>query len=125
MRMLKQYVRRLHPRLETLLAFHNRPLTLITEIGYGLPESTANHKGLVAVRLVRDGYCQALIRSLQRPIASIFAQPDGAPSPDIFGRVRSDMITAVDYVSPVGRSDRSTGAPSVMVTIRADEELEF
>ena len=35
--MLKRYVPKLNPRLETLLAYHTRPLTIIYERNVGLP----------------------------------------------------------------------------------------
>ena len=38
LQMLKRYVEQVHPRVETLLAFHERPLTIMYDCGINLPQ---------------------------------------------------------------------------------------
>ena len=42
--MLKRYVKEIHPRVETLLVYHKRPLTLIYKEAQNLPEITKNER---------------------------------------------------------------------------------
>jgi L-threonylcarbamoyladenylate synthase len=123
--MLKQYAPRLHPRLETLLVYHRRPLTVLTDPGDGLHPRALMKSGKMAARVTVDTYCRSLIRLLGKPLATIPAYYQDSPFPDHFGRVRSDIIEAVDYVSRYRPKERLSGKPTIMVQIDEQEELEF
>ena len=62
---------------------------------------------------------------LGRPLATTVAHFTDSPYPDHFGRIRSDMIEAVDYVAKYRPKDPITGQPTIMVQLDAEEELEF
>jgi L-threonylcarbamoyladenylate synthase len=123
--MLKQYAPKLHPRLETLLVYHRRPLTVLTDASYGLHPNALMKNGRMAARGTADNYCRSLIRLMNKPLATIPAFFEGSPFPDHFGRVRSDIIEAVDYVSRYRPKERLSGKPTIMVQIDQQEELEF
>lgn len=123
--MFKRYTMHLHPRLETLLLYHNRPLTIIAEQARQLPELILGPKGSAAIRLVRDTYCQMLIDQLGVPLLSASANSVGHPAPAYFGGIQSDMIQGVDYVSPYRRKDRQAGELAVMVQLSDNDELVF
>lgn len=125
LKMLKQYSPLLHPRLETLLVYHRRPLTVITNPGYNLPNGALLNNGNMAARIISNTYCRDLIRLVNRPLASIPAFYKGSPFPDHFGRVRSDIIESVDYVSRYRPKERLLGKPTIMVKVNQQEELEF
>ena len=123
--MLKSYAPQLHPRLETLLAYHSRPLTVITDADGRIRPKARLADGRIAARVVRDQYCRHLIKMLDRPLATTVAHFTNSPYPDHFGRIRSDMIEAVDYVAKYRPRDPITGQPTIMVQLDAEEELEF
>ncbi|MEM1215981.1 MAG: Sua5/YciO/YrdC/YwlC family protein [Bacteroidota bacterium] len=122
---MKVFTPRLHPRLETLLMYHQRPLTVLTEGGKQLRRPALLADGQIAARLAGTAYCRQLLRLIGRPLATVAAYYSGSPFPDHFGRVRSDIIGAVDYVSRYRPKERALGRPSVMVTLNDLEELEF
>lgn len=123
---LKAYVDRLHPRLETLLVHHLRPLTIITERALGLPDRVLMPGGALAARLTQDDYCRQLIEALGRPLATLPAAPDEhLPPPAGFGFIRSDVIENVDYVARYRQKDRQADELSVMVKLDDLEELAF
>ena len=123
--MLKQYVAHLHPRLETLLIYHVRPLTVIYEQGRQLPNSILDVTGKVSIRLVQDDYCRALIETLGRPIVAETASLREGYYPDSFGTISSDVIEQVDFVARHRRTDRIRSELSVVVRLDKDDELEF
>lgn len=123
--MLKEHAPRLHPRLETLLSFHFRPLTILTEAGPHIRSNSLQADGRMAARVVRDQYCQGLIKMMGRPLATTVAHFDNSPYPDHFGRVRSDIIGSVDYVAKYRPREASTGRPTIMVQLDHNNELEF
>ena len=123
--MLKNYVRHLHPRLETLLHYHVRPLTIIYDQGRQLPNSILESDGSIAVRLVQDDYCRALIDELGYPIVAVPADLREGFYPPGFGTISSDVVAKVDYVSRHRRTDRVISELSVMVRLDEKDELEF
>lgn len=123
--MLKKHAPHLHPRLETLLSFHLRPLTILTAAGPEIRSNSLQPDGRMAARVVRDQYCLSLIRMVGRPLATTTAHFDGSPYPDHFGRIRSDIIEAVDYVAKYRPREAVTGRPTIMVQLDRNEELEF
>jgi len=123
--MLRQYVTHLHPRLETLLHYHVRPLTIIYEQGRNLPRSVMHEDGSIAIRLVQDDYCRALIDSLGMPLVAAAADLRANYFPTGFGTISSDVIEQVGYVSRHRRTDRTPSEPSVMVRLGDKDELDF
>ena len=123
--MLKDHVEKIHPRVETLLQYHERPLTIIYPSARGLPEEILSSDGSVAIRVVNDDYCAQLIREAGMPLVGTSANKAGAPPPKNFGEVSSSIIKGVDYVCKYRQNERDFGAPSVIATYDKRGSLEF
>lgn len=123
--MLRRYVAHLHPRIETLLLYHLRPLTVVYEQGRNLPQSVLGEDGRVAIRLVQDDYCRQLIDALGKPLVATEADLRPGYFPDSFGGISSDVVEKVDYVARHRRADKSPNQPSVMAQLSHRDELEF
>ncbi|HNM24348.1 MAG TPA: L-threonylcarbamoyladenylate synthase [Saprospiraceae bacterium] len=123
--MLKQYVPKIHPRLETLLAYHQRPLTVIYDHTVGLPGSIKAPDGSVGIRLVQDEFCQALIEELGKPLLSTSANKSGQSYPPTFGAISSNILMNVDYVVKHRQDDKEPQQPSSVAKLDRHKELEF
>lgn len=123
--MLKNYIEAGHPRMETLLSFHVRPLTVIYDKGKNLPANAVSGDGSVAIRIVKDVFCQQLISDLGRPLVASSANISGQPFPANFGEVSSEVIQGVDYVVNHRRDDKTVSEPSVIVKCTPKGELVF
>jgi L-threonylcarbamoyladenylate synthase len=123
--MLKRYVPRLHPRLETLLSFHLRPLTVVYDKSVGLPALLKAANGSVAIRVVQEPFCQRLIDAIDRPLVSAIAAKAGMPYPPTFGGVSSEILGGVDYVVKYRQDDKTPGEPSSVARLDRHTELEF
>jgi L-threonylcarbamoyladenylate synthase len=123
--MLKQYVPRVHPRLETLLAFHTRPLTIVYDRSTNLSPAVKAPDGTVAIRVAQDEFCQELIKAFGKPIISSSANVSGEPWPPTFGAISSEILGAVDYVVKYRQDDREPGEPSSIAKLDKHQELEF
>lgn len=124
-KMLRKHVQHLHPRIETLLAFHTRPLTIIYDKGAKLAPSAMAADGSVGIRIVQDALCQEIICSLGRPIISTSANISNEPFPSNFSEVSLELRQAVDYIAPFRQHETVEGQPSVVARLGADGELEF
>lgn len=123
--MLKKYVALVPPRLETLLDYHHRPLTIIYEEAENLPKSALALDGSVGIRVVRDEFCKQLIEKLGRPIISTSANVAGEPYPKNFGGISSDILQSCDYVVRHRQRETAIGEPSTIGKLDAFQELEF
>ncbi len=123
--MLKQYVVKVHPRIETLLSFHTRPLSVVFDKTIGLPPSAKAPDGSVAFRVTRDEFCCALINELGKPLISTSANISGEPYPPTFGGVSSDILGQVNYVVKHRQDDKEPGEPSAIAKLDRHNELEF
>lgn len=123
--MLKRYVPKIHPRLETLLSFHQRPLTVIYERNTGLLPAVKAPDGSVAIRVAQDEFCRELIEALGKPIVSTSANKSGDPFPPTFGAISSEILGAVDYVVKYRQDDKEPHEPSSIAKLDRHQELEF
>lgn len=123
--MLKNYVRHVHPRIETLLYFHQRPLTIVYDEPIGLPADVLSPEGGAAIRVVQDDFCRSFIQALGRPVIATTPCRDAQPVPRHFGEIQSDILTGVDWVAKHRQKDRQFEPLSVIARLDPHEELEF
>jgi len=123
--MLKEYVFTLHPKIETLLAYHERPITVIYDAPIGLPETLLASDGTVAIRVVRDHFCEKLIEAFGKPIISTSANVSGQPFPESFGQISSEILSKVDYVVKHRQADKQKNEPSLLIKMSPKGELVF
>ena len=123
--MLHQYVDDIHPRLETLLFYHKRPLTVIYENPRNLPPATLGPDKTVAIRITLDPFCQELIGSLGKPIVATSANQSNEPFPRNFGNISFDLLQKVDYIVNYKRDEPCDQDPSVIVKLSDKSELIF
>ncbi len=123
--MLKKYVTWTHPRLETLLQYHERPLTIIYENAINLAKNATSMDGSVAIRIPKDPFCQQLIENFGKPLVSTSANISNAPYPNHFGEISSAVIIGVDHVVKYRQLDKNMNEPSVICKLDENEELFF
>ena len=123
--MLKDYVEDIHPRIETLLSYHERPLTIIYPQARGLADVLTGEDGSVGIRLTRDPYCKALINACDVPLVSTSANITDHPFPSRFGEISSEVLSNVDYVSKYRQNEVREFSPSVIARYDHKGHLEF
>ena len=125
--MLRQYVKDLHPRIETLLHFHERPLTIIYRNPVNLPDHILASDGSIGVRICKREICNALIRGFGKPITSTSPNVSGKPTPLNFGEIQSDVISKVEHVLWHPAIDKLIfdSQPSVIASFDDDGQLHF
>lgn len=123
--MLKAHARYVHPRVETLLVHHQRPLTMVFDNGQGIAEEALGPNGSVALHITSDPFCLLLIRELGKPIVATEACIGHENIPSHFGEISSDVIEKVNYVVRHRQMDKQMEAPSVIARLNEEEELEF
>jgi len=125
LQMLRDYVVHLHPKLETLLVYHMRPLTVVFDKPRNLPANAIAPDGTVAIRVVQDEFCRSLITELGKPLLAAFATKHEGTFPVNFGAISSEIIEQVDYVVKFRQNEKMIHEPSVMVKLSRRDELVF
>ena len=123
MEMLKRFVKRIHPRVETLLTLHNRPLTVIYPDPIGIPEYLLAQDGSVALRICKDLFCEKLIHQLNEPIVSTSANISGSPSPTSFASIETCIKENVDYIVQYRQNDVTPSEASTIIRYDSEGEL--
>lgn len=121
--MVKNYVEKVHPKIETLLEFHTRPLTVVYDKNKNLPKEVVAEDGSVAIRIVQSSFCKDIVKAFGKPLIATSANISDEPFPTSLGTISSDVIEGVDYV--VSENTKLTNSPSVMVRVLPNDELDF
>ncbi|WP_246416206.1 Sua5/YciO/YrdC/YwlC family protein [Neolewinella aquimaris] len=123
--MLLSWFPNLHPKIDTLLSYHGRVLTVKVPATVSVPDSMVDRRDEVAVRLALDSFCYRLTEDLEAPLAGCLALSEvSAGLPTRFGKIRSDVMRQADFT--VQRRQRDQLDTRAAVTIRMDDdELEF
>lgn len=123
--MISNYTSHLHPRIQTLLMLHKRPLTVLYPPNKQLLNQHLFYSSEeIAIRLSLNTRTKEMIGLLKRPIACIYATKNST-FPQSFGEISSDIFTDIDHVSQYGRNIKQQGAPSVFVKLGYKDELDF
>ena len=86
---------------------------MVTSIG--VAKNLVNEDGTLAIRIVKDDFCQKLIQSFGLPIVSTSANLSGYPSPAIFTDIDSEIKNGVDYIVQHRQDDFNLAAPSAII----------
>jgi L-threonylcarbamoyladenylate synthase len=123
--MLHRYVSEVHPRLETLIYYHQRPLTVIYENCKNLADNVMDKKRSAAIRVTLDPFCRELIELLGKPLVATGATYSQEIYPRSFAEIDTRIIGQVDYVVRYKQDQRSVEYPSVIVRLSDRAELDF
>lgn len=122
---LKKHVKEIHPRIENLLLYHNKPTTIIYEANDSLHPALINNDGTVAIRLIKQEFCSELIKILDRPLVSTSANLQGEPFPQNFDEISESIKSQVDIIVDRIYESKSKSEPSIMLSFDNKGELKF
>jgi L-threonylcarbamoyladenylate synthase len=97
------------------------PLTVIFESAKNLPKNLIAEDGSIAIRIVNDPFCKALIGKLKRPIVSTSANFTGEPTPLYFKEIDRKLIAMVDYTVKLKQNVRHKKSSSIIKISRNNE----
>lgn len=123
--MLKKYVPKVEPKIQNLLDYHIRPVTVVYDKAVDLPDYLLAKDGSVAIRITQDAFCQELITKLGTPLISTIANISNEPIPKIFNEISAKIIQQMDYVVQHRQNDTKKSTPSVIITLSSKEEMIF
>ena len=125
LKMLKKYVHRMHPRIETLLAYHERPLTIVYPKARNLPPYIVSENGSAAMRITNDPFSKTIIELLGNPLITTAATNSGNAFPTSYDDIPLEVRQKADYVCYHNRGNSRASIPSVLASYDRKGELIF
>lgn len=95
---VKKYVTNVPLFIEDLIDSIKKPVTVIYDNAQNLPPGIIAADGTIAIRVVKDEFCQQLIKELGKPLISSSANASGEPTPLVFSQISQEIKDKVDYV---------------------------
>ena len=122
---ITKYVSEPDPKIFDYVKGIGKPTTVIYEGAAGLAKNLANKDGSIAIRIVKDAFCAALINRFGFPIVSTSANISGYPAPAIFNDIDILIKNGVDYIVQHRQDDLRESAPSAIVKWNADGSISI
>ncbi len=112
--MLQKYIPQISENVKLFLAKQTKPTTVIYTNPIGLAQNTIAKDDTIAIRIVKNNFCSALIKEFGKPIISTSANISGSNTPINFKTINTKIINAVDYVVSV-KNEQATNKSSKII----------
>ncbi len=112
-------------KLKSQISNSTTPTTIIVKANTSCPKHLISDKGEIALRIVRDPFCESLISRLNQPIVSTSANLSGQPAPALFSEIDKRILNKVDYVVNWRQDDRKSAVPSRIVRFESGEIIQI
>jgi L-threonylcarbamoyladenylate synthase len=117
---ISQYVNQMDPTIYRFIKNLTTPTTIILKYARGLAPNLISSDKTVGIRIVKEPFCQTLLKNYHKPIVSTSANISGEPGPAFFAQISQLIINGVDYVVRYRQEDQNPGKPSSIVKINTD-----
>ena len=98
------------------------PLTLVLPDSKGLATNVVAEDKSVAVRMIKNGDLQQLLRRFRKPLVSTSANISGEPSPKTFNDISNEILDQVDLIVELEISGM-TNKPSSIIKLKMNGEI--
>ncbi|HEX8505287.1 MAG TPA: L-threonylcarbamoyladenylate synthase [Hymenobacter sp.] len=122
--MMRRYAAEVPEELESLLAADTRPTTYILPAGRAVAPDLVAPDGTVGLRLVKDEFCFKVVRRLGHGLVSTSANKAREPTPAVYSEIDAAILRGADHVVNWRQDDDTRVAPSRVVRLGADGQLE-
>jgi L-threonylcarbamoyladenylate synthase len=123
--MLKNYVDEIPTKAKELILTYEKPLTIIYTKAKKIAANAIAKDGSIAIRLVRDKFCQEIINKFGKPIVSTSANISGQATPANFVEISEEIKNQVDYIVKYRQTDKKETKPSTIVKLESNGEIIF
>ena len=121
---IKQFTDQLHPRIETLLLYHERPINVIYKSKADVP-THLSISGKVTIRCTRNALLSDLLKVLGNPLYATPARTDDKGSVDTLDTIDQKLIEQVDYVFKWGNGKKAQQGLATLISFDEEGELIF
>lgn len=120
--MLEQIVSSIPNKVLPILKDPTQPTTVIYENPEGVAKNLIASDNTLAIRLVKDDFCEQLIDKLGKPIVSTSANISAKKTPQSFQEISREILEGVDYIVNLHRQ-KQDGPSSTIIKVSQDGEV--
>jgi len=102
-----------------------KPLTIIYPNARNLPKNVVAEDNSIAIRIVKEEFCNRLIRAFGKPIVSSSANISGERPPLVFKMIPKEIINGVDYVVKLYQDRLQEIKPSRIIKLNENGEFNI
>lgn len=103
----------------------DKPLTIIYPNAQNLPKNVVAEDNSIAIRIVKDEFCNKLVKTFKKPIVSSSANVSGEPAPLVFKCVSKEILEGVDYVVNLYQDRLQEVKPSRIIKLNENGEFNI
>lgn len=120
---IKKYADCVDEKNAVIFSIDNKPTTVILPKGKNMVKGVINQNGSVAFRIPNHQFCQACLKTFQKPLVSTSANISGEKTPVYFKEISNEIKSLVDYVVSEQYEENSTHKPSRILLLKETGEI--
>jgi len=117
--MLEKHVDNVPNIAYTILDIAVKPTTIIYDEPAGIAENLIAEDNTLAIRVIKNKFCEKLIKYLKKPLVSTSANISGESTPKSFKEISDEILKGVDYVVNLP-NEKSQSQPSTIIKLSND-----
>lgn len=121
--MLQKHVVEVPELAWDIIDLATKPTTIIYPNAKQLAKNVIASDGSIAIRLIKEGFCNQLVYKFNKPIISTSANISGQPTPQNFDEISKKIKDGVDFIVP-RQFDTGNKQPSSILKIGLRGEIE-
>ena len=118
-KMLNQYIEDVPEVAYDIIKYAIKPTTIIYDRPLHVAENLIARDNTLAIRVIREGFCNSLLRKFKKPIVSTSANISDQPTPKSFKEISEEILKGVDYVVNL-HDKKKAGKPSSIIKLSND-----
>lgn len=115
--MLKRYVRDVPDIVWELIDVSDKPLTIIYPDARNIAPELIGDDGSAGIRIVKDPFCQELIKRFRKPVVSTSANISGLAPPSTFDEISEEIKEAADHIVSWRQDDQQPSSASSIIKL--------
>ena len=123
--MLNKHVKDVPAMAWDILQYAEKPTTIIYPDGTNVAKNVLADDGSLAIRMIKEIFCNKLIHQFRKPIVSTSANVTDQPTPASFMEVSADIKNAVDYVVNFRQREKKNNIVSSIIKLELNGEIKI
>jgi len=124
LKMLEMYVESIPNAAYDIIKYAQRPTTIIYDTPIRVASNLVASDNSLGIRVIKEKFCEQLIRSFRKPIVSTSANISGDSTPNNFQEISAEILEGVDYIVNL-QPGKNAGKPSAIIKLKSDGTVKI
>ena len=120
---IQQYSKTPSDTIKNLIEKTERPLTVIYPDAKNIAANLISEDGTIAIRIVKNTFCEALLQYWGKPLVSTSANISGEAGATTFNTISTAIKNGADYIVQHRKDENFINNPSRILLWKNDDEI--